>query len=276
SGQVETEIHLAATYHALGQTRLAIDTLTHAQEIALPADLKHRSQIKAALGAIYTLATPATKEHTVHEHMSGHEDMAEALLKKRIKLARAAKDPHVEVVALNNLGNLYSYRNKLQDAVKEYQAAMELAWRSHDQELASQACANLARSAVDSGDFENAETWADEAVAKAAKLPNSHDKAYQLLSAGQTFNQIFMAAPDHDNHLRRRAFEAYQKAASVAEAIGDKRAVSYACGYEGELYETEKKYDEALSLTRKALVLAQELKSPDALYRWEWQSGRLL
>jgi CHAT domain-containing protein len=29
-------------------------------------------------------------------------------------------------------------------------------------------------------------------------------------------------------------------------------------------------------LTRKALVLAQELKSPDALYRWEWQTGRLL
>src|SRR5207249_3545355 len=51
---------------------------------------------------------------------------------------------------------------------------------------------------------------------------------------------------------------------------------SYACGYEGELYEAEKKYDEALTLTRKALVLAQELKSPDAVYRWEWQSGRLL
>src|SRR5436305_13194379 len=85
-----------------------------------------------------------------------------------------------------------------------------------------------------------------------------------------------MAAPDHENDLRLSAFEAYQKAATVAEAIGDKRALSYACGYEGELYEAEKKYDEALTLTRKALVLAQEFKSPDALYRWEWQSGRLL
>ena len=79
-----------------------------------------------------------------------------------------------------------------------------------------------------------------------------------------------------DNELRLSAFETFQKAAAVAEAIGDKRALSYACGYEGELYEAEKKYDEALTLTRKALVLAQELKSPDAVYRWEWQSGRLL
>ena len=226
SGQVETEIRLAAAYHALGQTRLAVDTLTHAQEIAAPADLKHRAQIKAALGGIYTLAVPPVKEHTIHQHMSGHEDMAEATLKESIKLARAAKDPRVEAVALNNLGNLYSYGQKPDDAVKAYKAAMDLASDTHDRELASQACANLARSALDSGDYENAETWAGEAVEKASKLRDSHEKAYQLLSAGQTFNQIFMAAPDHDNDLRLSAFEAYQKAAAVAEAIGDKRALS--------------------------------------------------
>jgi len=276
SGQIETEIHLAAVYHALGQTRLATETLIHAQEITASADLKHRAQIKAALGAIYTLAAPAAKEHTMHDHMSGHEDMAEATLKESIKLARAAKDVHVEAIALNNLANLYSYRQDFDEAVKNYKAAMNLASEAHDRELASQACANLARSAVDADDYENAETWADEAVAKASKLKDSHEKAYQLLSAGQTFNQIFMAAPDHDDDLRLSAFRAYQKAAAVAESIGDKRSLSYACGYQGELYEAEKKYDEALALTRKALVLAQELKSADALYRWEWQSGRLL
>ena len=47
--------------------------------------------------------------------MSGHEDMAEATVKESIKLSRAAKDRHVEAVALNNLGSLYSYRNKLDD-----------------------------------------------------------------------------------------------------------------------------------------------------------------
>jgi len=276
SGQVESEIHLASAYHALGQTRLAADTLSHAQEIASPADLKHRAQIKAALGAIYTLAAPAAKEHKLHGAMSGHEDMAEMTLKEGIKLSREAKDPHIEAVALSNLANLYSYQNRFDDALKQYEAAMDLALKSHDTELASQASANLARTAVHSGDYKNAKTRAEQAVEKALKLRDSHEKAYHLLSAGQTFNDIFVAAPEHDNNLRLRAFETFQKAAAVAEAIADKRACSYAYGYEGELYEAEKKYDEALTLTRKALLLAQELKSPDALYRWEWQTGRLL
>ena len=40
SGQVETEIHLAAAYHALGQTRLATETLMRAQDLALLKDRK--------------------------------------------------------------------------------------------------------------------------------------------------------------------------------------------------------------------------------------------
>ncbi len=53
--QVETEIHLAAAYHALGQTRLATETLMRAQDLALLKDQKHLAQIKAGLGAIYIL-----------------------------------------------------------------------------------------------------------------------------------------------------------------------------------------------------------------------------
>src|SRR5438105_12364900 len=49
SKQVETEIHLAAAYHALGQTNLAAETLTHALNFASSGDLKNRAQIKAAL-----------------------------------------------------------------------------------------------------------------------------------------------------------------------------------------------------------------------------------
>ena len=51
----EARIHLAAAYQALGQTTLATETLVHAQELA-SGDQKHLAQIKAALGAIYTLA----------------------------------------------------------------------------------------------------------------------------------------------------------------------------------------------------------------------------
>ena len=276
SRQIETAIRLASTYYALGQTRLASSTLLEAQSLVSQKDREHLAEIKAGLGAIYTLAAPAMKEHSQHGQMADETDIAETMLKQSIELARAAGDRRVEAIARSNLGNLYSYREEHGNAVRQYKAANDLALAVHDNVLVSQACLNLTRSAAVSGDYGTAKTWAQRLVRNAAKLPDSHDKAYQLLGAGQVLDEIFLRAPDHDNDFRLQAFKAFQKAADVSKAIGDKRALSYALGYEARLYEDEKKFDEALTLTRKAVLLAQQLSSPDTLYRWQWQTGRLL
>jgi CHAT domain-containing protein len=276
SRQIETEIRLASAYYALGQIRLALLRLEHAQDIVLPQDTKHLAEIKAALGAIYILSAPPMKEHAMHAGMAHEEDAAEQTLKESLKLARAAKDSRVEAIARINLGNLYSYRTQYDKAAAEYERANERATSARDFVLASQACLNRARNAVAAGDCDNAETWANRAVNHATKLQDSHDKAYDLLGAGQVYNEIFLKAPEHDNDFRLRAFKLFQKAANVAEAIDDKRALSYALGYEAKSYEDEKKIDEALALTRRAVSLAQMLNSADLLYRWQWQTGRLL
>ena len=44
----------------------------------------------------------------------------------------------------------------------------------------------------------------------------------------------------------------------------------------GNIYEQASRFDEALDLTRKARAEAERAKSPDALYQWEWQVGRIL
>ena len=62
----------------------------------------------------------------------------------------------------------------------------------------------------------------------------------------------------------------------MAEKVGDQRSLAYALGYQGALYEFEKRNADALTLTRRAVFAAQQAGSPDALYRWQWQSGRLL
>jgi CHAT domain-containing protein len=142
--------------------------------------------------------------------------------------------------------------------------------------LTSQLQANLAHACIKAGDYEEAEDAANEAISIASKAPDSHSKVYNLLAAGRTFIELFEAEPGHDNDLRLRAFKAFQQAATCSERIADKRGLSYALGYEGELYEQEKKYDAALPLTRQAVLLAQALNSPDVTYRWEWQTARLL
>jgi CHAT domain-containing protein len=43
----------------------------------------------------------------------------------------------------------------------------------------------------------------------------------------------------------------------------------------GSLYESERRYEDALELTRRAVLKAQQAVAPEALYRWYWQTGRL-
>ena len=61
-----------------------------------------------------------------------------------------------------------------------------------------------------------------------------------------------------------------------ARRIGDLRTLSYAYGYLGSLYESEARLEEALTLTRRAIFYAQRSDAPESLYRWLWQSGRIL
>src|SRR2546421_7717014 len=95
AGQVEAEIHLAAAYHALGQTNLAIEILRRVEAAAAEkADVKHVAAAKVALGAIYILSTPPMQMNMDHGAMS--EGDAEANLKEGLKLARSVRDSHLE------------------------------------------------------------------------------------------------------------------------------------------------------------------------------------
>src|SRR5207247_9526524 len=96
---------------------------------------------------------------------------------------------------------------------------------------------------------------------------------FLLVTAAQTDRKIKPAEP---SRLLLRAQQSYQRAIEVAETIKDQRVETYALGYMGELYEQDKQLDHALSLTRRASFVAQQAEMPEALYRWEWQAGRLL
>ncbi len=76
-------------------------------------------------------------------------------------------------------------------------------------------------------------------------------------------------------NLVKRASESYRAALKTATATGDSRAESYAWGYLGHLYEEESRYDEALTLTRRAVLAARKVSAPESLYRWQWQTGRV-
>lgn len=67
------------------------------------------------------------------------------------------------------------------------------------------------------------------------------------------------------------------QAVSIARRLPDFRALSFALGNLGHIYECRQEYQQALQLTQQANWAAvQHLNAKDSLYLWEWQAGRIM
>ena len=262
-GEIRALLRQAAACQSLGQHRLALAALGEADGLAKASgNPRHEAEVKAARGAMSIFAREA--------------DQAEPLLREALKIARAEKDTVLAATILNNLGILLAAQGKGSEAHAAFEETVSLAQGRGDRELAAKARKNSADAAFAAQDFAGAERLAGAAAKAAAALPDGHAKAFLLMGVGQLLQQIFVNAPEHKNALRAQAFRLHQDAARVAEKTNDQRALAYALGYQGALYEFEQRNADALTLTRRAVFAAQQARAPDALYRWQWQSARLL
>ena len=258
-GEIRALLRQAEACQALGQHRQALRSLGAADALTgEPANRRRAAEVNAARGAIGIFSREA--------------DQSEAHLSESLKMARAERNSALSATILNNLGILYTAQGRTEEALTAFREAV----RGGDTELVAKARKNMADAALAANDFAGAERFTGQAAQAAGALADGHRKAFLLMGAGQLLQQIFVAAPEHKNALRVQALRLHHEAAEIAEKTGDQRALSYALGYQGALYEFEKRGAEALALTRRAVFAAQLASSPDALYRWEWQAGRLL
>ncbi len=260
--ELQASLGLADAEQALGDYRTAEDLLEKADKLAKQgADKAIRARIESGLGEIYML--------------SPNPDDAEGLLTKSADFAKETGDGALIAATLDNLANFDAYQKKDDQAIDEYTRGVEAARNAGNKGLALKIEGNLIAAAVDARGWDTAQHWAEQAVEDGPGAPDSHDKAMALLGAGRAFLARFLN-DSGDNDLRLKAFGAYQMGEKTATAIQDLRALSYALGYEGELYRIDGKTDDALLLSRHAAILAQEAKSPDILFRWQWQIARII
>lgn len=104
---------------------------------------------------------------------------------------------------------------------------------------------------------------------------NSPAMAKQELNAGVVPRSATPSESDRQVFSTREE-QILKEAAAVATQIGDRTAESYALGYLGQLREQARQFPEALELTRRAVFAAQQVQAPESLYRWHWQTGRIL
>ncbi|WP_447598055.1 CHAT domain-containing protein [Nitrospira sp. Nam80] len=292
--QCRALINLAHALHQEGQIKRAMATLQAALNLSEQAG--NRPLTASILGRLGNAAYGLGKGDQAVDHLS-----------KGLAIAREEKSTTLVAVMLNDLGNVLSSRNQSIEAIDVYGESRRFALETGQRALAVTAQINLATAFLDDQQFIEAERQFDIASSDIQQLEDSYVKAYGLLNIGLGYDdlQAALSAPKMmaeagpqlaggtkaigggrgepgngssppDQSLLRQASDSFVSAAQVATRLGDPRAQSYAWGYLGRLLEKERRYGEALTFTRQAAFAAQRGNIPESLYRWHWQTGRLL
>jgi CHAT domain-containing protein len=263
NAEIRTSVSEAGAYEALGQYRPAVQILEDA--LAGAEKTQDRSLITLSewkLGAALV--------------MTQESQRADSLLNKALTAAKADHDLPVAAGILNDLGNSLASQQNYSEALKSYRQSVGLGEQNSNSWLIAEALCNAAATAARAGENEEADEFNSRALRATDQLDASHAKAFLLLRAGQTDRQIKFTNAEPLKRLLLRAQNSFQQALRIAEGQLDHSMETYSLGYLAQLYEQDDQVDTALALTERAVFAAQQADMPEALYRWEWLSGRLL
>ena len=262
AGQERALRSLGQALAALGQYEQAQVRLEEALALAEPSrDPGRVAPVLVGLGSV--------------ELAAGRPERAEPHLRDGIAQAKARGDDVLAAAGLNDLGSLLLAQQKPADALDAYRESAALGRRAGHRTLAARGLSNASTVLRQTGKPQEAKTALDEALDELLPATPSHDMAFVLVNVGLGYRDLAGTYPDRADVMQRGA-TALNAAVAASDQIGDRRVASYARGYLGMLYEDERRYPEALELTRRAVLLAQQANAPESLYRWQWQSGRLL
>ena len=293
-GQCDALADLAMAFQEIGQFAEAGTALADAQRLAEQSrDRRRLATILGNLGSYFTFTR--------------RFDDADAAIVRGVSMLEAG-DTDIAAALQCDLGNLRSWQLRTDEAAAAYEKSAGLAQQAGNPILAARALADAALSAsrpeTQSHDptlsgrgapttgrgLEVVETIPQPAVSVAhaadlcrralkagRQVASDSERARILCAVGRAMEQVESALPQRDAaEWRRDALDADAAALAAANSTNDRLTASYALGQIGHLYEVEGRLVEALEATRRATLLAESQRSPYALYRWQWQTGRLL
>ncbi len=253
----------AQALQALGRYRIALRDQKNALVIAKQArDSRRVAAVQGSLGNAYLL--------------SGSISEARRQLEESISLAKDIEAQRLAAVSLNNLGNLFFYEQLYEEALSRYKEAINLTENTNADVLLVKVLINAARASIQIDQLREAEALLGRATDTSQLLEASHDKAFGLIAIGRLLQQLSDRLPQSGSRMNLLTYRVFVEAEQIALELGDLRSASLAAGYLGQLYEGENRYNESLQLTNLATFRAQQISAPELLYRWQWQTGRLL
>lgn len=251
--------YLARAYEALGHYDQAEETLRAA--LALLEHTSERRQQASILGNLGQLALAR-----------GEVAAADQLVSRALHDAHDLDDADLAATLWYIRGNLLMAQHRPHEALAVYRDSAAAARQAQQNGATTRALVHAALAAQHDGQDAVALTLLAETHATLQNTEPTHDTVYDYLLVGRLYDRLVALDP----FLVLRAEAAFRSAATMAQDLGDQRALSYAWGYLGHLYEDAKRDEEALQLTRRAVLAAQHVHMPEGLYLWQWQTARLL
>ncbi|MDM8560369.1 CHAT domain-containing protein [Candidatus Parabeggiatoa sp. HSG14] len=290
--RLNASVGIAAAYRHLGLYDKALHTLNTALSAV------HQNNDNAAHSAF--LLNELTKLYLAQKKGKVLEK-ARQKVEKALAMARNINSPSLLAEVLCQWGNLLSAEYDYEGALEAYKEALtfvtQISPMSQDifpslskreiKELQGQILINQAQTtyllSVDNAyqyddqkeAFSESMTVVEHALKATQNWPNIFRETFALIALSQLLQEIQVQLEKTDAQITHLTYQALNRARGLAERLDNTQAKTYIYGYMGHLYEQEKRYNEALKLTRHALFSAQQIHDQQLLYYWGWQLGRI-
>ena len=274
----------AELYKSSGNTPAQVEALVLSSQASLGLGQSKQAlqSLELALGLAQKSGDPLVEApilgHLGRTYLTMRQlPQASEFLRQASALGRKQDSSPLLATTLNDLGILMVLQQQDQNALDTFQESVTHAQSVGLPLLAATARTNAARAWLRLKQATNSRLTLDAALEQLQEVtPPSRQTALGLIGVAVTYQRLLPHLPQEHDALLLRTAGALQESSTIAERLGDKRTLSYALGYLGQLYETSFRMDEALQLTRRAVFAAQSVDAPESLYRWQWQLGRQL
>ncbi|BAY23570.1 hypothetical protein NIES2100_33620 [Calothrix sp. NIES-2100] len=251
NGITKSRINSAQAWQILGFYRRGLTLLTQLQQ-------ELQSQPNSMTKAVELRSLGDTLQ------LAGNLQQSRQVLLQSLEIAQTLKSPEDVSAALFSLGNTARVQQDLSGAISFYQQAAAV---TPSPITKVQAQINQLSLLVSMGQQQAAQQLFPQIQTQLTNLPLTVDTIYARIHLVQSLLKLGSPIPE----IAQMSATAVQQARDLA----DKRALSYALGTLGSVYEQNQQWSTAQNLTEQALSLAQAINAPDIAYRWYWQLGRL-
>ena len=204
----------------------------------------------------------------------GQRENSQMVLGRSLQLAEELNDSQSLAIAYLSLANTTRVLGDDKTALTYYDQAINLAISPRQQIFAQLDKLTLLQAMKN---WSAAQELSSSIASSINSLPASHGGIYaqiklarSLMTLSQQDNSLLANSPIFSK-INQKLLEA----AEQAKLLGDDRALAYAIGDRGNLYELTEQYDLAQDLTLAALAIASNYQYPEIAYQFYWQLGRI-